>query len=82
MDSVSQQVITERSKKTDNPFKSEYKRLNKEERNSVKTSFCSRYKLSDSAFRSRLCGTTQYSESELAYLKNLVGSFFSNLAIA
>lgn len=57
-------------------FRHAYKRLNKEERKIEQTAFCRNYRISSSAFRARINGLTHVSDTELAWFKKRVQTYF------
>ena len=74
--SVVQDQMTEQPLDNTGAFRTAYGRLNGGEKKEVQEAFCSRYKVTASAFRMRMAGHTRVSDTELAWMKDRVATYF------
>lgn len=74
--SIQQEMVTEQPVKNTGTFRAAYERLNEREQKEVRTAFCQRYQISESAFRARVGGFTRVSDTELAWMEEKVATYF------
>lgn len=73
---TTQEIANEGLAKNTQAFRYEYGRLNSGEQMDEQKAFCRHYGISASAFRARLSGATRMSDTELAWFKKRVATYF------